>query len=55
MIVAQPLSRRMDPEGNAAVDPARLSAPRAKLGIVLHDHLVIGRGRHVSFRAQGLL
>ncbi len=26
-----------------------------KLGITVHDHLVIGRGRHVSFRAQGLL
>ena len=25
------------------------------LGIVVHDHVVIGRGRHVSFRAQGLL
>ncbi len=26
-----------------------------KLGIVLHDHLVIGRDRHVSFRSEGLL
>lgn len=25
------------------------------LGIVLHDHLVIGKGREVSFRAQGYL
>lgn len=25
------------------------------MGIVLHDHLVIGRGREVSFRAEGLL
>ena len=25
------------------------------LGLVLHDHLVIGNGRHVSFRAEGLL
>ena len=27
----------------------------AKLDIVLHDHLVIGRDRHVSFRGEGLL
>ena len=27
----------------------------AKLDIVLHDHLVIGRDRHVSFRSEGLL
>ena len=26
-----------------------------KLGLVLHDHLVIGRGRHTSFRARGLV
>ncbi|WP_299620772.1 DNA repair protein RadC [Pelagibius sp.] len=26
-----------------------------KLGIVIHDHLVIGRGGHASFRAMGLL
>jgi DNA repair protein RadC len=26
-----------------------------KLGIALHDHLVIGRDRHVSFRSEGLL
>ncbi len=27
----------------------------AVLGIVLHDHLVVGNGRHVSFRREGLL
>ena len=27
----------------------------AVLGLVLHDHLVIGRGTEVSFRAEGLL
>lgn len=31
---------------------ARAAAP---LGIALHDHIVIGRGEPVSFRAQGLL
>lgn len=25
------------------------------LGIVLHDHIVVGKGREVSFRAEGLL
>ena len=25
------------------------------LGIALHDHLIIGRGRHLSFRREGLL
>lgn len=27
----------------------------AMLGIVLHDHLIIGNGRHLSFRREGLL
>lgn len=26
-----------------------------KLGITLHDHIVIGKSKHVSFRSQGLL
>ena len=25
------------------------------LGLILHDHVVIGRGREVSFRAEGFL
>ncbi len=25
------------------------------VGLVLHDHVVIGRGQHVSFRQDGLL
>jgi len=25
------------------------------LGIVLHDHLIIGNGRHYSFRREGHL
>jgi DNA repair protein RadC len=25
------------------------------LGIVLHDHVVVGRGQHLSFRREGLL
>lgn len=27
----------------------------ASLGIVLHDHIVVGNGRHLSFRREGLL
>ncbi|MCQ4159539.1 DNA repair protein RadC [Roseomonas sp. GC11] len=34
---------------------AEIKAAARTLGIVLHDHLVIGNGRHVSFRQQGLL
>ncbi len=34
---------------------ARVQAALTPLEIVLHDHLVIGRGREVSFRAEGLL
>ena len=26
-----------------------------KLGVVLHDHLIVGAGRHVSLRAEGLI
>jgi len=33
----------------------QVAAAAQALGIVVHDHVVIGRGRHVSFRAQGLL
>jgi DNA repair protein RadC len=34
---------------------AEVKAAAGMLGIVLHDHLVIGNGRHVSFRREGLL
>ncbi|EKX58242.1 DNA repair protein RadC [Rhodobacter sp. AKP1] len=34
---------------------AQIQEAAATLGIVLHDHLVIGRGREVSFRGQGYL
>jgi DNA repair protein RadC len=33
----------------------QIEAAAAALGLVLHDHLVIGREREVSFRAEGLL
>ncbi|TCZ51566.1 RadC family protein [Roseicella aquatilis] len=32
-----------------------IKAAAAVFGIVLHDHLIIGNGRHVSFRQTGLL
>jgi DNA repair protein RadC len=34
---------------------AEIKAAAAVFGIVLHDHLVMGAGRHVSFRQSGLL
>jgi DNA repair protein RadC len=32
-----------------------VKAAATSLGIVLHDHLVVGNGRHLSFRREGLL
>jgi DNA repair protein RadC len=32
-----------------------IKAAAGSLGIVLHDHLVVGNGRHLSFRREGLL
>ena len=32
-----------------------IKAAATSLGIVLHDHLVVGNGRHLSFRREGLL
>jgi DNA repair protein RadC len=32
-----------------------LAGAATKLGIVIHDHLVIGRAGHASFRSLGLL
>lgn len=32
-----------------------VKAAASVLGIVLHDHLIIGNGRHLSFRREGLL
>jgi DNA repair protein RadC len=34
---------------------AEVKAAAAVLGIALHDHLIIGNGRHVSLRREGLL
>jgi DNA repair protein RadC len=27
----------------------------AAVGIVIHDHVIVGRGRHASFKSLGLL
>lgn len=57
-------SRRMihnhpggDPSPSRAdIDLTRRIAEAAKkLGIAVHDHLIIGRQGHVSLRAQGLI
>lgn len=32
-----------------------VAAAAATVGIVVHDHVVIGRGRHFSFKTEGLL
>ena len=34
---------------------AKISAAGKSLGVVLHDHIVIGRGQHPSFKSMGLL
>ena len=34
---------------------AKISAAGKSLGVVLHDHIVIGRGQHASFKSMGLL
>lgn len=34
---------------------AQLKEAAATLGIVLHDHLIVARHGHVSFRSKGLL
>jgi DNA repair protein RadC len=34
---------------------AEIKAAAATMGIVLHDHLIIGHGRQLSFRREGLL
>ncbi|MEQ8267880.1 MAG: DNA repair protein RadC [Parvibaculum sp.] len=41
---------------NADIEMTRQIADTAKpLGIEVHDHLVIGKGRHASFRSLGLI
>ena len=46
-----------DPAASAADREmtAEVGRAAAALGVVLHDHLIIGNGRHLSFRRAGLL
>jgi len=40
----------------ADIDMTRAVAKAvAAVGIALHDHIVLGRGRHASFRGLGLI
>ncbi|SDG71850.1 RadC family protein [Alloyangia pacifica] len=43
------------PSGADIEMTAQIQAAAEVLGITLHDHLVIGRSRELSFRAEGLL
>ena len=49
------------PSGDPAPSPADIAVTRdivkiaAPLGIMVHDHLIIGRGRHASLRDLGLI
>jgi DNA repair protein RadC len=49
------------PSGDTTPSKADIDMTRAvakaltAVGIALHDHLVIGRGRHSSFRSLGLI
>jgi len=49
------------PSGDPTPSRADIDMTRAvaqalhPVGIALHDHIVIGRGRHASFRTLGLL
>ena len=51
-----PLSGLVRQGGSGAQSAAALAEAAAKkLGIEVHDHLIIGRKGHVSLRAQGLI
>ncbi|MBU6507712.1 MAG: hypothetical protein KGQ82_09445 [Alphaproteobacteria bacterium] len=49
------------PSGDPTPSPGDIEMTRAvakavgAVGVALHDHLVIGRGRHASFKSLGLL
>jgi len=43
------------PSGEDRTMTQKIAAAADALGIVLHDHLVIGKAREVSFRAEGYL
>ncbi|WP_353959341.1 RadC family protein [Paeniroseomonas aquatica] len=43
------------PSGEDIAMTREVKAAAAALGIALHDHVIIGNGRHLSFRREGLL
>ena len=49
------------PSGDPTPSPADIDMTRAvhsaarAVGVVLHDHVIIGNGKHLSFRREGLL
>lgn len=49
------------PSGDPTPSKADIAATRdmqeaaATMGIIVHDHIIIGQNRHTSFRAQGLI
>jgi DNA repair protein RadC len=43
------------PSGADIEMTGEIRAAAATLGILVHDHLIIGNGRHLSFRKEGLL
>jgi DNA repair protein RadC len=49
------------PSGDPAPSPqdiamtAEVGRALATIGVVLHDHVIVGNGRWISFRAEGLL
>ena len=52
---AQPSLGRPDPlKGRHRGDQGHRQG-RAPLGVTVHDHLIIGRGRHTSLRDMGLI
>jgi DNA repair protein RadC len=42
-------------KADIAVTKDIVSAAKPLLGVAVHDHIIIGRGRHTSLRDMGLL
>lgn len=48
-------SRNPDPSDSDIEMTQQIERAAGALGLVVHDHLIIGKGRNFSFRAEGLL
>ena len=55
IVVAQPSLRRSQAVARGHRDDARTEGRGQGLEVELHDHVVIGHGKHASFRSLGLL